>query len=390
MSAYRPPLQDVPIFDSANFAVNLDAPLTLGEGYKYFLSYPNAQGTENFTDINVNGIGSFPNNLQTSFISAIYGGGNFYLDGDLNGGDIVITTKSYANKTIIENLDSVCATFENGVITGYLNGSSNNTYSVLSPAGTPNGSIMYSDGLYSQYISTAGSNAGDALLTNGAGITPSWGVPSYTYNIVGGVANQIVYQTNTGVTDFLPTGTSGQSLLSGGAGSSPVWGTPATATSSTTATNLAGGSANQIHYQTGANTSAFLPTGTSGQSLISQGAGSSPIWGNNFGYITGVRNVTTTPVNLTATDFNTIVYTTGTTAKLISLPTTPTPADGSSLVIINKGTTATGTLAVYTNGNTGVGANLITTFTFATNSATIGGVFTYYTGVGWISLVGNN
>jgi hypothetical protein len=393
MSAYRPPLQDVPIFDSANFAVNLDAPLTLGEGLKYFLSYPNAQGTQNFTDINVNGIGSFPANIQTSFISAIVGGGPFYIDGDTDGGDIQITTKQVGNKIRIQNLDTVIATFETnetgfGVITGYLNGTSNNTYSVLSPVGTPNGSIMYSDGYYSYYISNAGSNAGDALLTNGEGVVPSWGSPNYTYNIIGGSANKIVYQTGDGVTDFLPTGTSGQSLLSGGAGSSPVWGTPATAT------NLAGGSANQIHYQTGANTSAFLPTGTSGQSLISQGAGSSPIWGNNLGYISAINTIGNNNYTTLATDFNKVLYFTGATAKnvILSTPTSTVPVttpDGSSIIIVNRATLASaGVLNVYATSIASANRLIILDIPIENQTRSIQCV--YYTALGgWIALYGN-
>lgn len=45
----------------------------------------------------------------------------------------------------------------------------------------------------------------------------------------------------------------------------------------TTATNLAGGSASQIPYQSGANTTVFIPNGTSGQVLKSNGT-SAPSW----------------------------------------------------------------------------------------------------------------
>lgn len=65
-------------------------------------------------------------------------------------------------------------------------------------------------------------------------------------------------------------GTSGQALLSGGAGS-PTWGTPATAT------NLAGGSNGTIPYQSGSGTTQMLAAGTSGQVLTSAGA-SAPTW----------------------------------------------------------------------------------------------------------------
>jgi len=72
-------------------------------------------------------------------------------------------------------------------------------------------------------------------------------------------------------------GTSGQALLSGGAGA-PTWGTPASATTATTATNLAGGAQGSVPYQSAAGTTALLAAGTSGQVLTTQGAGANPTW----------------------------------------------------------------------------------------------------------------
>ena len=46
------------------------------------------------------------------------------------------------------------------------------------------------------------------------------------------------------------------------------------------ATNLAAGTANQIPYQSAANTTAFLPTGTAGYALISSGSGAAASWTN--------------------------------------------------------------------------------------------------------------
>ena len=52
------------------------------------------------------------------------------------------------------------------------------------------------------------------------------------------------------------------------------------ATTATTATNLAGGAASQIPYQSGSGATAFLANGTSGQVLTSNGA-TAPSWGSN-------------------------------------------------------------------------------------------------------------
>lgn len=54
-------------------------------------------------------------------------------------------------------------------------------------------------------------------------------------------------------------------------------GNAATATAATTATNLAGGAASQIPYQTGAGATAFIANGAAGQVLTSAGA-SAPVW----------------------------------------------------------------------------------------------------------------
>ena len=49
------------------------------------------------------------------------------------------------------------------------------------------------------------------------------------------------------------------------------------------ATNLAGGLANEIAYQTAANTTSFLPTGSAGDVLLSNGSGTAPSWGGVAG-----------------------------------------------------------------------------------------------------------
>lgn len=57
-----------------------------------------------------------------------------------------------------------------------------------------------------------------------------------------------------------------------------------TAGTATTSINLSGGAASQIPYQTAAGTTAFIPNGTSGQILTSQGTGA-PIWSSAPGGI---------------------------------------------------------------------------------------------------------
>jgi hypothetical protein len=114
----------------------------------------------------------------------------------------------------------------------------------------------------------------------------------------GGV--EVARITNTAAWSFgssgTATGTSGQALVSAGSGAAPAWGTPASATTATTATNLAGGSNGTIPYQSALGTTQMLAAGTSGLFLQSSGAGA-PVWaaaGASINYV--ARSTTYTAV----------------------------------------------------------------------------------------------
>ncbi len=92
-----------------------------------------------------------------------------------------------------------------------------------------------------------------------------------TTNILGGATGSIVYNSALSTTTFLPLGTS-TFLLRAGA-SAPEYVDPATvtvgtATSATSATNVAGGAIGQLVYNTAPSTSTFLPLGTLGHFLL--------------------------------------------------------------------------------------------------------------------------
>ena len=142
------------------------------------------------------------------------------------------------------------------------------------------------------YLSPGTANS--VLITNGVGSAPSWStqaslsVGSAT-NIVGGTAGAIAYQTGSGVTSFLSLGTSGYVLTSGA--SAPSY-TAQSSLAVGTATNLAGGVASNIPYQSGAGATAFLANGTTGQVLTSNGA-SAPSWTTPTAYATVTDDTTT-------------------------------------------------------------------------------------------------
>ena len=122
-------------------------------------------------------------------------------------------------------------------------------------------------------------------------------------------AGAVVYSTSSGLGLSL-AGTSGQVLTSGGT-SGPTWVNASslstgTATTATLATNIAGGSAGYLMYQTDTNTTGFIAPGDSGFVLRSTGASTAPAWvsstvtlgttatqvGDTSTSIAGVRSIT--------------------------------------------------------------------------------------------------
>jgi hypothetical protein len=115
-----------------------------------------------------------------------------------------------------------------------------------------------------------------SALTTGTLPISSGGTNTTATPTAGGIA----YGTGTAYA-LTTAGTSNQVLLSGGAGA-PTFTNQSSlsvgsATTATTATNLAEGGASQIPYQTASGTTAFIANGTSGQILTSNGS-SAPSW----------------------------------------------------------------------------------------------------------------
>lgn len=111
--------------------------------------------------------------------------------------------------------------------------------------------------------------AGTLATTNGG-----TGLTSFT-------AGDLPYYSSGTALSKLGIGTTNYILTS--SGTAPQYTNPASitvgsATTATTATNLAGGIASQIPYQTGAGTTSFIANGTAGQVLTSAGT-SAPAWG---------------------------------------------------------------------------------------------------------------
>ena len=139
------------------------------------------------------------------------------------------------------------------------------------------------------YQSASGATAFLSLATTGQVLTAGASAPTYVStatlrvgyatNVSGGSAGQLPYQSASGATGFVGPGTSGQLLVSAGSTSTgPVY----TNTSSIQvgfATNLLGGSLGQLPYQSASGSTGFVGPGTAGQLLVSQGA-STPLYTN--------------------------------------------------------------------------------------------------------------
>jgi hypothetical protein len=141
-------------------------------------------------------------------------------------------------------------------------------------------------------------------------------------------------------------GTSGQVLISGGSTAAPTWGTAGAAT---TATNLAGGAASQIPYQTGSGATAFIANGTTGQVLTSNGA-SAPTWTSPSS-----GGFTAKTANYTAVSGDNILANTGSGSWTLTLPASP--ATGAAVQVMDSvGSFGVYPLTVARNGSTIMGA----------------------------------
>ena len=114
-------------------------------------------------------------------------------------------------------------------------------------------------------MAAAGSTFGGVVTNTAQTFT---GKKTIDINIVGGATGSIPYQTGPNETSLLAVGATGTVLTSGA--SVPTW--TALPTTIATATNLAGGVASQIPYQSSAGTTDFIANGTSGQLLASNGS----------------------------------------------------------------------------------------------------------------------
>jgi hypothetical protein len=170
------------------------------------------------------------------------------------------------------------------------------------------------------FVLTAGASAPQYVAQSTLSVGSATTATTAT-NVAGGAAGSLVYQTGSGATTTLGLGTATFVLTAGI--SAPQYVAQSTlsvgsATSATTATNLAGGAAGSVPYQTGSGATTYRSIGTVNQVMTS--TGSAPQWVAPSSITAGAA---ATATNLSAGSTGSVVYqsASGTTAYL-SLGTT--------------------------------------------------------------------
>lgn len=198
-----------------------------------------------------------------------------YLTGTSYNGSAAVTAA--VDATSLNTASKVVArdaagNFAAGTITAALSG---NATSATNLAGGAVGSIPYQSGAGATALLAGNTTTTPQFLTS-TGTGTAAQAPTLTGST--GSGSVVLATSPTLVTPNLGTPSTlvGTNITGTAAGLS-IGGNAATATSATTATNLAGGAASQIPYQTGAGATAFIANGTAGQVLTSAGAGT-PVW----------------------------------------------------------------------------------------------------------------
>ena len=238
----------------------------------------------------------------------LYVGGTLTLGGS-SGGDIDM---GFGDINGVGNLRANTATFTTTSITSTLASSSPSTGALTVAGGVGVAGNMYVGG-----------------TINGTATTAT--------NIAGGTAGQIAYQTAPGATGFAGPGTAGQILVSAGAAAPSYTSTGSIYVGfANKANNVIGGTAGQLIYNSGVDTTSFVGPGTAGQILVSAGA-AAPVYTNTGSLYVG--NAATANV-LNAG--NTSTQQVGFAANVM--------AGATGSIVYQTGANATGMLALGTSG----------------------------------------
>lgn len=136
-----------------------------------------------------------------------------------------------------------------------------------------------------------GVGIGGALYVGGSITGSLTGTATSANNLTGGAAGSIPIQSASGTTAYIPLGLNGY-ILSVTAGNTATWVSTAglSAGNATTSSNLLGGTAGQVPYQSSPGITTFTGPGSEGEVLVSRGT-TGPIYSNTL-TIGGTTNAT--------------------------------------------------------------------------------------------------
>jgi hypothetical protein len=265
--------------------------------------------------------------------SDLYVGGNEVITGDLavNGGDITSSAATFnlLNATVTTlNLAQAGTAISIGALTGTTTVRNNLTVS---------GNFVV-QGVTTTVDSTV-TNVADPIMTLGGG--PGGIAPTVDDNRDRGIAFQwhsgvnartgfMGYDDSTGFFTFLTSATIVNEVVAAAGGT----------THGALDADLAGGTAQSIHYQSAPNVTSFLPAGTAGYVLTTNGTGSIPSWVSPTGLSAGsAAQLSTIAATANATYYPTFVDSNNTTALAESYYTTSSFSINPSTGNVGIGTT---------------------------------------------------
>lgn len=216
--------------------------------------------------------------------------------------------------------------------------------------------------------------AGSTVLTS-SGSAPQWtslaslSIGTAT-NLAGGAAGSLPYQSAAGTTTFLSIGTANQVLrVNSGATALEYINQSSlsvgSATTATTSTNIAGGSAGAIAYNSAAGTTTFLGIGSASQVLQVNSGATAPEWVSSTGTGNVVRATSPTLVTptlgaATATTINKLTITAPASSATLTIADGKTFAANATLTL--AGTDGT-TMTMPASSTTLAGLGIAQTFT---------------------------
>lgn len=210
------------------------------------------------------------------------------------------------------------------------------------------------------------SDGSSALTSSGTLASDQGGTGQTSYT----AGDLIYYATGTA---FSKLAIGGGSTVLTSSGTAPQW-TSLSGISVGTATNLAGGAAGSVPYQTGSGATSFLAIGTANYILGVNSGATAPEWVANTGTGSVVRATSptlTTPVLgvATATTVNKVSFTAPATSATLTL------ADGSTLATSGANsltftTTGATNLTLPTSGTVATTGNTVTSLSFGTTGFT--------------------